>query len=60
MVAAACKVITKKKYFAGAWDDRAQAVLENQLDRKKIVEIFSGIFLSMIIVAFISFIIFMG
>jgi len=35
-------------------------MLKKKLARKKNVDIFSGIFLPMIIVAFISFIIFMG
>ena len=49
-----------QKYCAEARKDRARAVREKQLARKKIVDIFGGIFLSMLIVAFISFIIFMG
>ena len=49
-----------QKYCAEARKDRARAVREKQLARKKIVDIFGGIFLSKLIVAFISFIIFMG
>lgn len=49
-----------QKYCAEARKDRARAVREKQLARKKIVDIFSGILLSMLIVAFISFIVLMG
>lgn len=49
-----------QKYCAEARKDRARAIREKQLARKKIVDIFAGILLSILLVAFISFIIFMG
>tara|TARA_B100001057_G_C22438582_1_gene790289 strand:- start:138 stop:317 length:180 start_codon:yes stop_codon:yes gene_type:complete len=59
MVAAACKVITKKILCRGL-KGSGTSYAQKKLARKKNVDIFSGIFLPMIIVAFISFIIFMG
>ena len=49
-----------QKYCAEARKDRARAVREKQLARKKIVDILAGILLSILLVAFSAFIIFMG
>ena len=49
-----------QKYCAEARKDRARAIREKQLARKKLVDILAGILLSILLVAFSAFIIFMG